>query len=129
MKYTLTFECETFEELSVLVNHIDPQDKPRFTTADEIAKAFAQADFQSLANTTVEEEKPAIPEPVPAPVPETAGFRMSRDEVKTYCTVARTEKGVNIKQILQSLGVNAFKDLPDNKLEALYDAVKSARGD
>ena len=52
----------------------------------------------------------------------------NRDEVKAFCAKARTEKGVNIKQILLSLGVTGFSALPDEKLGALYDAVKLAGG-
>ena len=125
MKYNLSMSFNSLEELNEFVCRLNiDASAPHFTTAQEITKAMEQGDFQSLADTKVVEEAPTLPQTL-TPV----GFHMSRDEVKTYCTVARTEKGVNIKQILQGLGVGSFKELPDDKLEALYDAVKSARGD
>lgn len=79
---------------------------------------------------------PAVqPEPTPAPaepapVEEKKQTSVhSRDEVKAFCTQSRVEKGVKIKDVLLTFGVENFKALPDDKLDALYDAVKAARGD
>lgn len=81
-------------------------------------------------------ETPAVqPAPTPAPtepapVEEKKPTSVhSRDEVKAFCTQSRVEKGVKIKDVLLTFGVENFKALPDDKLDALYDAVKAARGD
>lgn len=112
------------------VDHVDVKGiaKGAQFTEEQIDKAIAEADFASLVTpqtqgkVPVTEETPVQPEPEPVSV-------HSRDEVKAFCTQSRVEKGVKIKDILLSLGVGSFKELPDEKLDALYDAVKAARGD
>lgn len=112
------------------VDHVDVKGiaKGAQFTEEQIDKAIAEADFASLVTpqtqgkVPVAEETPVQPEPEPVSV-------HSRDEVKAFCTQSRVEKGVKIKDILLSLGVGSFKELPDEKLDALYDAVKAARGD
>ena len=130
MKFNLIAEFNNIDDLVEFYNKVKADEpKVHFTTAKEIVEAVKQADFQSLADTTVAESAPTLPATQPKPAVTEPKFSMTKDEVKTYCTVARTEKGVNIKQILIGLGVGSFKELPDEKLEALYDAVKAARGD
>ncbi len=134
MKIILNLEFDNMDELKESVERLYTA---RYTTAREIQKAIEETDFTSLADTKVVEEAPAIPEPqdsnLPSdPTPEPAGkpgFNMTRAEVKAYCAVARTEKGVNIKEILNGLGAAKFTELPDERLGELYDRVKAARGD
>lgn len=116
------------------VDHVDVKGiaKGAQFTEEQIDKAIAEADFASLVTpqtqgkVPVTEEIPVQPEPVAEPEPVSVH---SRDEVKAFCTQSRVEKGIKIKDILLSLGVGSFKELPDEKLDALYDAVKAARGD
>lgn len=110
------------------VRNDDPTDYVEKTgfTKEQIDTAIAEADFASLVTPKTQGKEEPAPVAEEPPVKKTVH---SRDEVKAYCTTARVEKGVKIKDILLSLGVGSFKDLPDDRLDDLYDAVTAARGD
>ena len=104
-------------------NPVDYVEKTGFTK-EQIDTAITEADFASLVTPKTQGKEE------PAPVEEKKPTSVhSRDEVKAFCTQSRVEKGVKIKDVLLTFGVENFKALPDDKLDALYDAVKAARGD
>lgn len=136
MKFAFTAEFDKIEDLVDFYNKVRT-DLPELSGHTTITPE--PETFVSLADPKPEEQFPA-PETVQAvedlnndlqkakdAIPDKRVF--NRGEVKAFCAKARTEKGVNIKQILLSLGATGFSALPDEKLGALYDAVKSACGD
>lgn len=137
MRFNLMCEFESIDDLVEFYNRV------RTDTPEAVGNPTIQlntnptaeaADFKSLADTAPAEEAPLPLEPVTpaevyAPVQPVNQAKHTRDEVKAFCAVAHSEKGVNIKKILQSLGVSSFSALPDERLGDLYDAVKLARGD
>lgn len=155
MKFSLNVDFDTLEDLVTFYEKVRNDTPPlsgNFTIAKKpevmeitpkplpgsIEEPDGTISYVSMADPKPEEEFPS-PELVKEvdelnndlqkakdAIPDKRVF--NRDEVKAFCAKARTEKGVNIKQILLSLGVTGFSALPDEKLGALYDAVKLAGG-
>ena len=120
MKITVSMAFESVEDLIAFYERVRNDDPTDYVEPVTVKVA------EPIYN-----EQPASME-APAPVTEEPPVKQTvhtRDEVKAYCTTARVEKGVKIKDILLSLGVGSFKDLPDDRLDDLYDAVTAARGD
>ena len=131
MKITVNMIFDSVEDLVSFyekVRNDDPTDYVEKTgfTKEQVDTAIAEADFASLVTPKTQGKKE--PEPVTEEIPVVKSVH-TREEVKAYCTKARVEKSVKIKDILLSLGVGSFKDLPDDRLDDLYDAVTAARGD
>ena len=137
MKIKVMHEFDSMDELLAFYNHL----RNDIPTDDQIMQTLIDQTNDMIEEHRAQVQEQPEPKPEPKPEPElqkameaippkqTAAPIPDRSEVKKYCSTARTEKGIDIKALLKTFGVTSFSTLPDDKLGAFYDAVKSACGD